>query len=176
MTRLKDVIPKYRDLRFVGAAVSLALILSQAEASEPSYLRFAERLVDHEIDSRQNKRIQLNRRKASLPLTNWVEEFDDRDQTTITKREVNRRLDVSFIDNRHNIVFIAPAGVGKTHLAIAIGVKGTDAGRKVLVTTTLALVEAPELPEIKKRMNTYLKLDVLIIDELCYLPTNCQGI
>jgi hypothetical protein len=70
-------------------------------------------------------------------------------------------------------------GVGKTHLATGIGIKAIDAGYKVLFTMALALVEALELAELKgelrKRINAYLKFDVIIIDELGYLPMNRQG-
>jgi len=179
MTTLEQVSRKYRELRFASTAVALGPLLTQAEDNELSYLQFAEQLVDHEISSRQDKRIELNRRKASLPMVKCLEEFDYRHQTTITKRQVNQLLDFSFVDNRHNIVFIGPAGVGKTHLAMGIGVKAIDAGYKVLFTTALALIEALELAELKgelkKRINTYLKFDILIIDELGYLPMNRQG-
>lgn len=179
MTTLEQVSRKYRDLRFASMAEALERLLTQAEDNELSYLQFAEQLVDHEVDSRQHKRIELNRRKAGFPVIKRLEEFDYRHQTTITKRQVNQLLDFSFIDNRHNVVFIGPAGVGKTHLAMGIGLKAIDAGYKVLFTTALAVVETLELAELKgelkKRINAYLKFDVLIIDELGYLPMNRQG-
>ena len=179
MTTLEHVTRKYRDLRFGSTAENLVDLLVQAEDNDLSYLQFAEQLVDQEIESRQGKRIELNRRKANFPMIKRLEEFDYRQQTTITKRQVNQLLDFSFIDNRNNIVFIGPAGVGKTHLAMGIGLKAVDTGYKVLFITALALVEALELAELKgelkKRINLYLKFDVLIIDELGYLPMNRQA-
>ncbi len=179
MTTLEHVTRKYRDLRFGSTAANLVDLLVQAEDNDLSYLQFAEQLVDQEIESRQGKRIELNRRKANFPMIKRLEEFDYRQQTTITKRQVNQLLDFSFIDNRNNIVFIGPAGVGKTHLAMGIGLKAVDTGYKVLFITALALVEALELAELKgelkKRINLYLKFDVLIIDELGYLPMNRQA-
>ena len=179
MSSLEQVIQKYRELRFTDIAEALESLLANAESNELSYLQFAEQLVDHELSNRQRKRIELNRRKASFPVVKCLEEFDYRHQTTITKRQVNQLLDFSFIDHRHNLMFIGPPGVGKTHLAMGIGLKAIDAGYKVLFTTALALVETLEIAELKgelkKRITAYLKFDVLIIDELGYLPMNRQS-
>ena len=179
MSSLEQVIQKYRELRFTNIAEALESLLANAESNELSYLQFAEQLVDHELSNRQRKRIELNRRKASFPVVKCLEEFDYRHQTTITKRQMNQFLDFSFIDHRHNLMFIGPPGVGKTHLAMGIGLKAIDAGYKVLFTTALALVETLEIAELKgelkKRITAYLKFDVLIIDELGYLPMNRQS-
>jgi len=105
-----------------------------------------------------------------------LDEFDYRFQTTITKREINTLLDFGFIDNRENVVFIGSPGVGKTHLAIGIGVKAIEAGYKVCFKTALTLVEELDLAELrgalKNKLNQLLKFDLLLIDELGYLPMN----
>ena len=64
-------------------------------------------------------------------------------------RTAEPSLDFDFIDNRNNLVFIGPPGVGKTHLSIGIGLKAVEAGYKVLFTNALSLTETLELAELK---------------------------
>ncbi len=131
MPSIDQIARQYRSLCLTAIAEHLPTLLSQAETHESSYLQFAESLVEHEQRSRNAKRIEQNRKRAGFPLLKNLEEFDYRFQTTISKREVNSLLDFGFIDNRDNVVFIGPPGVGKTHLAIGIGLKAIDAGYKV---------------------------------------------
>jgi DNA replication protein DnaC len=179
MSALELTASKYRHLRLYATAGQLQELLAQAEANELSYLSFAERLADHELAQRCDKRIALNRRKAGFPVDKRLTEFDYRHQTTLTKRQVNALLDFGFIDNRNNLVFIGPPGVGKTHLAIGIGHQAVEAGYKVLFRTALDLVEELELAEmkgeLKKKIRQLAKFDVLIIDELGYLPMSRQS-
>jgi len=179
MSSIDQVAQKYRSLRLSGIAEHLEPLLAQAEANESSYLHFAQSLVEHEETQRNSKRIEQNRRRSGFPLHKSLEEFDYRFQTTISKREVNSLCDFGFIDNRENVVFIGSPGVGKTHLAIGLGLKAIEAGYKVSFNTALSLMETLELAELKgelkKKINQLLKFDVLIIDELGYLPMNKQG-
>ena len=179
MSGIERTATLYRSLRFNAISKGLEPLLAQAEANELSYLQFAHQLAEYEYTERNRKRIERNRRLANFPVHKSLEEFDYRHQSTITKRQVNQLLDFSFIDNRANLVFIGPPGVGKTHLAIGIGHKAVEAGFKVLFTTALTLVETLELAEIrgqlKKKIAGLAKFDLLIIDELGYLPMNAQA-
>jgi DNA replication protein DnaC len=154
-------------------------LIAQAEENELSYLQFAQQLFDHELQSRNHRRIEINQRKAGFPVEKQLEEFDYRAQSSISKRQVNQLLDFSFIDERDNLIFIGPPGVGKTHLAIGIGQKAIQSGYKVMFTTALELVEMLEMAEIKgelkKRLNQISKYDLVIIDELGYLPMSKQS-
>ena len=179
MASIDSVARQYRGLCLAGIADHLEQLVSQAEAHESSYLHFAESPVVLEQQHRNGKRIEQNRKRAGFPLHKSLEAFDYRFQTTIGKREVNSLLDFGFIDNRDNVAFIGPPGVGKTHLAIGIGLKAIDAGYKVSFNTALELMETLDVAELKgelkKKINRLLKFDVLIIDELGYLPMNKQG-
>lgn len=179
MSLLDSTVAQYRSLRLTATANQLTELLAQAEANELSYLDFAQRLAEHELAQRTRSRVARHLRQARFPADKPLEAFDYRHQTTITKRQVNALLDFGFIDNRHNLVFIGPPGVGKTHLAIGIGHKAVEAGYKVLFRTALDLVEDLELAEmkgeLKKRLNQLSKYDMLIIDELGYLPMTRQA-
>jgi len=179
MSSYEQVANQYRNLRCSTIAQTLESLLKQAQDNELSYLQFAELIAEQELGQRERKRIETNRKRAGFPLLKHLDEFDYRCQTTITKRQVNALLDFRFIDQRENLVFIGSPGVGKTHLSIGIGLKAIEQGYKVLFTTALGLVETLELAELKgelkKKINALLKFDLIILDELGYLPVNKQG-
>ena len=179
MCTIEQVNQQCKHLNLASLLTALPALLQQADANELSYLQYTQQLLAHEVNQRNDKRLAMNRRKAGFPVEKHLESFDYRHQTTITKRQVNHLLDFDFIDNRNNLIFIGPPGVGKTHLSIGIGLKAVAAGYKVLFTSALSLTETLELAELrgelKKKITTLCKNDLLIIDELGYLPMNRQG-
>jgi DNA replication protein DnaC len=179
MSVIEQVEQHCRHLNLASVLTALPDLLQQAEANELSYLQYTQLLLEHEVKQRNHKRLAMNRRKAGFPVEKHLESFDYCHQTTINKRQVNQLLDFEFIDHRHNLIFIGPPGVGKTHLSIGLSLKAIDAGYKVLFASALSLVETLEMAELKgelkKKINALCKYDLLVIDELGYLPMNRQG-
>ena len=135
MNTLHQLSQQFKSLRFNAMAEHLETLIKQAEANDISYLQFTSLLVEAELGSREKRRIQLNRKKAGFPSLKRLDEFDFHFQTTITKKQIQSLVDFRFIDERENIVFIGPPGVGKTHLGISIGSQAIDAGYKVWFTS-----------------------------------------
>lgn len=176
MTTIDQVKTKFRSLHFNTIAYRLEELLRQAGESELTHLQLADLMVEQELRGRQEKRVSYNLKRAAFPVVKRLEEFDFAFQTTVSKKQILRLLDFTFVDNRENVVFIGPPGVGKTHLAIAVAVKAVEAGYRVFCSSALELVEALDLAEmrgqLKQKINALLKFDILFVDELGYLPVN----
>src|SRR5690606_38125745 len=98
MSALEQTAAQYRSLRWLATAGQLGELLADAEASDLSYLHFAQRLAEYEAAVRTRSRITRHLKQAQFPAEKPLESFDYRHQTTITKRQVNALLDFSFID------------------------------------------------------------------------------
>ena len=108
MHSIEHLSGQLRSLRLNSLSQSAGNLIAQAEENELSYLQFAQQLFDHELQCRNHKRIEINRRKAGFPVEKQLEEFDYRAQSSISKRQVNQLLDFGFIDERDNLIFIGP--------------------------------------------------------------------
>jgi len=165
-----------RNLRCYHSAKELTSVVENAKSNDYSYLDFLDELLQYEIANRRRNRIKRNQRLAHFPSIKTIEEFDFRFQTSITKREVNEWLTFTWIDQRMNKVLMGPPGVGKTHLSIATGFSAIHHGYKVIFYPMQTLMEEMIISEAEKTFSEYLKkimkYDLIIIDELGYLPLN----
>lgn len=174
MATIKEITQKLRSLKLSNLIEEAPKILSLAEQGEWSYIQMLDEVLTREIDARNANRIEQNKRKSNIEDIKTIEEFDFKFQTTISKKEVNSLLDFQFIENRENIIFIGASSLGKTHLATGIGLKALEKGYKVLFIDALTLEETLTLAQtkgkLKAKINQLLKFDMIILDELGYLP------
>lgn len=143
-----------------------------------SYQDYLLRLLEQEILSKiersVNRRIQL----ATFPQIKRLEEFDWSWQPKINEKLIRELATLEFLNTANNILFIGAPGVGKTHLAIAIGIKAAHARKRVLFFTAEQLTSQLAAAEVSGRLNIFLdqlgRAELLIIDELGYLSLTKQ--
>jgi DNA replication protein DnaC len=165
-----------RDIRCYHASNALEEVLQNSKANDDSYVDFLRKLLEREIHDRRQNRIKHQYRRARLPYEKLLECFDFNFQTSVSKRQVKNWLDFSWVDNRENKLLLGPSGVGKTHLAIGLAREALNKGYKVRYFSMSDLVDEMIMKEAsdtwKAWLKELLKNDLIILDELGYLPIN----
>jgi len=154
--------------------LQLDTVCEQAAAKEMDYKTFLARALETEWQGRYQRGIETRLRQARLPWIKTIEQFDFSFQPSLDKRQVRELAGLSFVERAHNVVLLGPPGVGKTHLAVALGVKAVEAGYSVLFLTLESLMTRLTRAQHENRLERSLQQlvypKVLIIDEIGYLP------
>jgi DNA replication protein DnaC len=154
-------------------------LAQQAGEKQWSHLDFLCRLLEGETAQRKQRATQRRVQQARFPVTKTLEQFDFTWPTKINRPQVQNLFRLKFIEDRANAILVGGVGLGKSHLSIALGYAACLAGYRVLFTTAVDTINnlcaahqgGRFIPEMKK----YLKPDVLVMDELGYLPIDKQG-
>jgi len=154
-------------------------VARQIAAHDGSYELYLQQLAELEVQQRKAGAIARRLKQAQFPVN---KEMGDFDFTAVPKLNKKRMVDLAqcnFIDLRSNIIFNGPPGTGKTHLAIALGREACRRGYKAKFFTASGLAnlyrEARDERQILKLEKQIQKLDLVIMDELGYIPLDRQG-
>jgi DNA replication protein DnaC len=165
-------------LRLGHLAARIDAILAHAARAEPTYLDFLDQMLTEETDAKQRKRVAMGIQIAHFPSVKSLDDFDFKFQPSIDHRLIRELATGHFISGAENVLLFGPPGVGKTHLAIALGRAAVEAGHSVLFVTAAALIGALARGQaegkLADQLTFYAKPKLLIVDELGYLPFEKQ--
>jgi DNA replication protein DnaC len=149
-------------------------VCEQAAKKQLDYKAFLAQALEAEWQGRFQRGIEARLRMARFPWLKTIDQFDFDFQPSLDRRQVRELAGMSFVERAHNVIVLGPPGVGKTHLAIALGVKAVEAGYSVLFLTLESLMTRLTKAFHENRLDRSLQQlvypKVLIVDEIGYLP------
>lgn len=165
---------KLRRLRLAWMAQSFEAQNTEAIRAKLSYLEYLTALVDGELEARDNKGLMKRVKSARFPLAKSLEEFNFDFQPKLDVKLIKTLAACDFVERRENVIFVGQPGTGKTHLAIALGLKACEKGLDVRFTTVQDLAAdlraAHADHTVEQRIDTFVEPDLVILDELGFTP------
>ena len=178
---MNTIIEKFKTLRLKNCANNIETIIEQANQKNLSPLQTIERLIDIEIEHRDKTRKILRFKQSKLDKKVTIDQFDFKYHKSRQNQKglILNLMDLEFINQKKDIILIGNPGTGKSFLARAIAYAATQAGLKTLFTTAMDmvnhLIEAEVSHNLLKKLKYYQSPDILVCDEIGYLPLGKQG-
>ncbi len=178
---IDEVIDKCNQLRLKACGQNIAQVIEMASQKNWSVLKTVAYLFDLELEYRRQNRIAVCFKKSKLTQKLTVDQFDFNYHRS-RKEQKSKILNLTcleFMQQKKDVILIGNPGTGKSFLAKCVAYEATQAGKKVLFTTAMDminhLVAAEADHSLLKKLHLYQSQDLLVIDEIGYLPLGQQG-
>ncbi len=170
MSPIDDLIPLLKKLRLSGVLQTLELRTKQAADDDLSHGEFLLRLLSDEVERRDSKMLDQRIRRANFEHAKTLEDFDFHFNPAVPKAKVIDLATCGFVERRRNVLLVGPSGVGKSHIAQALGHRACMAGKKVLYVAALDMLKQLRAAKgdgsYDRRLLRFTTPDLLIIDDL----------
>lgn len=177
--QLERIQENLQRLRLFKGRERVEALLQEATTQELSYADFLDGILTEEVTSKTGKNVTMRTNLARFPFVKGLDAFDFAYQPSIDRKQITNLATCHFIEHGENVAILGPPGVGKTHLAVGLGLKAIERGYRVLFTTAAAMIgtltKALAEGRIEEKIKHYTVPRLLIIDEIGYLPIDRQG-
>jgi len=176
MERLKENLDS---LKMKNTLEILDNYLERAVKDNLNIVEVLDHIFAEEASNKRKRAYEKQIQMSGFPIKKSLDEFDFTFQPSIDKRQIDELATMRFLENGENIVFLGPPGVGKTHLASALGMIAARHRYSIYYINCHALIEQLKKAHFENRLpdrlRTLGKYKMLIIDEIGYLPMDIQG-
>lgn len=164
-------------LRYV--ADQHAPLAAEAARQQWDHLEYLRRLIEGEYNDQRQRRVAARITSARFPVVKTLEQFNWTWPKKINRLQVQNLFRLDFLSGAANVVFLGNVGVGKTHLATALGYAACLEGHSVLFSGAIEVINdlhaAQKQGGLKRALKRYLRPALLILDEVGYLPIDQKG-
>ena len=174
MSPLDELVPLLKKLRLSGVLQSLELRTREAIDGELAHAEFLLRLLADEVSRRDGKQLDQRLRRANFEHGRSLEDFDFHFNPSVPRSKILDLATCAFVDRHENVLLVGPTGVGKSHLAQAIGHRACRAGHSVLFITASELFSQLRASRadnsLARKLLRFTTPDLLIVDDLGLRP------
>lgn len=163
---METLIYQLKAIRLSGMAQKLTIRMQEAMANELTHIDFLKNLVTDELAIRKDRLLQRRLKQAQFPGLKTIDQFDFAFNPSINKAQIKQLASSAFVAKADNVLLLGPPGVGKTHLAIALGIQAIEKGFSVLYRSVFDLAKDISTQSEKDLVEFLLAPHLLIIDEL----------
>lgn len=168
-----------RELKMPSVARGVEQLIRDAEKEKWSYAELLNETLAGEVASRNTSSVRTRIAEAHFPEHKTLDDFDFKLADGIEQAQIVELGKCAFVDRHESLVFVGPVGTGKTHLAIAIGIEAAKLRKRVAffraADLVRQLIEAKDKHELGRLERKLQRVDVLILDELGFVPFDRQG-
>ena len=168
-----------KQLQLIYPLENLEALTREAAQRAWTHQAYLDRLLEGECQRREINGIARRIKQARFPVPKALEGFDWNWPKKINRPQVQNLFRLAFLEDHANVTFMAGVGLGKTHLATALGRQACEDGHTVLFTTAVDIVNTLAAAQIarslRQELKRYTRPDLLIVDELGYLPIDKLG-